>query len=127
MAVEESCDINDTAQVTLFIQFISSAGSEELLGLLPLEGQTRDENIANAIIEWVEKHHIPLDKIISVLIDWAKNHDRREKRFCFYFEGGGGLIMRYLFTSTSFIKKRFLHRYFQKKFGMLWVIKIVNT
>ncbi|GFU90205.1 general transcription factor II-I repeat domain-containing protein 2 [Trichonephila clavipes] len=38
IAVDESCDINDTARVSLFVRFIShSCPKEELLGLLPLK------------------------------------------------------------------------------------------
>ncbi|XP_071042604.1 zinc finger BED domain-containing protein 5-like [Parasteatoda tepidariorum] len=52
IAVDESCDINGTAQVSLFVRFMSHSGSkEELLELLPLEGQTREEDIAKAAIE----------------------------------------------------------------------------
>jgi hypothetical protein len=74
IAVDESCDINDTAQVSLFVRFISSTGpKEELLGLLPLKGRTRGEDTANAVIECIEKHHIPLDKIVSISTDGAKS------------------------------------------------------
>ncbi|XP_036164925.1 protein ZBED8-like, partial [Myotis myotis] len=74
IAVDESCDRNDTAQVSLFVRFVSSTGpKEELLGLLPLKGQTRGEDIANAVIECIEKHHIPLDKIVSISTDGSKS------------------------------------------------------
>ncbi|GFS69276.1 HTH La-type RNA-binding domain-containing protein [Trichonephila clavipes] len=46
---------------------------EELLGLLSIKGQTRGENIANAVIECMDKHHIPLDKIVSISTDGAKS------------------------------------------------------
>uniref|UniRef100_A0A8C4X7H4 HAT C-terminal dimerisation domain-containing protein n=1 Tax=Erpetoichthys calabaricus TaxID=27687 RepID=A0A8C4X7H4_ERPCA len=82
IAVDESCDINDTAQVSLFVRFISSTGpKEELLGLLPLKGQTRGEDIANAVIECMEKHHIPLDKIVSISTDGAKSMTGVRKGF----------------------------------------------
>ncbi|GFS96409.1 hypothetical protein TNCV_17371 [Trichonephila clavipes] len=36
---------------------------KELLGLLSLKGQTRGEDIANAVIECMDKHHSPLIKL----------------------------------------------------------------
>ncbi|XP_071035384.1 general transcription factor II-I repeat domain-containing protein 2-like [Parasteatoda tepidariorum] len=82
IAVDESCDINDTAQVLLFARFMSHSGaSEELLGLLPLKGQTRGEDTANAVIECMDKHHIPLDKIVSISKDGAKSMTCLRKGF----------------------------------------------
>ncbi|GFT59507.1 uncharacterized protein TNCV_3406181 [Trichonephila clavipes] len=73
IAVYESCDINDTAQGSLFVRFMSHSGpKEELLGLLPLKGQARGEDITNAVIECMDKLHIPLDKIVSISTDGAK-------------------------------------------------------
>ncbi|KAK1345605.1 hypothetical protein QTO34_008067 [Cnephaeus nilssonii] len=57
----------------LSIAVDESCPKEELLGLLPLKGQTRREDIANAVIECIEKHHIPLDKMVSISTDGAKS------------------------------------------------------
>ncbi|PRD36724.1 UNVERIFIED_CONTAM: hypothetical protein NCL1_07663 [Trichonephila clavipes] len=49
-----------------------SGPKEDLLVLLPFKGQTRGEDIANAVIECMDKHHIPLDKIVSISTNGAK-------------------------------------------------------
>ncbi|XP_075210344.1 protein FAM200C-like [Lycorma delicatula] len=73
IAVDKTCDINDTAQVSLFVRFISTTGpKEELLGLLPLKGQRRGVDIAN-VIECFEEHQIPLEKIVSISTDGEKS------------------------------------------------------
>ncbi|GBN71942.1 hypothetical protein AVEN_230163-1 [Araneus ventricosus] len=55
LAIDEFRDIKGTAQVTLFVRYMSSQGpKEELLGLLPLSGQTRGEDIANAVQKYLE-------------------------------------------------------------------------
>ncbi|GFY10709.1 general transcription factor II-I repeat domain-containing protein 2 [Trichonephila clavipes] len=79
IAVDESCDMNDTAQVSLFVRFMSPSGpKEELLGLLPLKDQTRSNAV---IIECMDKHHIPLDKIVSISTDGSKNTTGVRKGF----------------------------------------------
>ncbi|GFX24646.1 uncharacterized protein TNCV_3344261 [Trichonephila clavipes] len=45
---------------------------QELLGLLPFNGQTRGEYMAIAVIECMDKHSIPLDKSVSISTDGAK-------------------------------------------------------
>ena len=54
---------------------------EELLGLLSLKGQTCGEDIANAVIECMDKHHIPLDIIVSISTDGAKSKTGVRKWF----------------------------------------------
>ena len=69
MAVNESCEINGTAQVLLFVRLITStAPKEELLRLMSLKGQTGREDIANDTKEYMVKHHITLNKIVSISI-----------------------------------------------------------
>ncbi|GBM37024.1 Zinc finger BED domain-containing protein 5 [Araneus ventricosus] len=73
LAIDESRDINDTAQVTLSVRYMSSQGpKKELLGLLPLSGQTLGEDIANAVQKCLEDNGIGINKIVPIATDGAR-------------------------------------------------------
>ncbi|GFV45267.1 uncharacterized protein TNCV_5087481 [Trichonephila clavipes] len=77
--MQSSSNINMASFV--FSQEIAKRGpKEDFLGLLPFKGQTRGEDIANAVIECMDKHHIFLDKIVSISTDGAKSMTGVRKR-----------------------------------------------
>ncbi|KAK9722970.1 hypothetical protein QE152_g19439 [Popillia japonica] len=57
---------------------------EELLGLVPLSGQTRGEGITNAVQKCLEDNKIDLNKIVSIATDGASTmigKNKGEQRF----------------------------------------------
>ncbi|GBN12289.1 hypothetical protein AVEN_199459-1 [Araneus ventricosus] len=52
---------------------MSSQGPKELLRFLPLSGQTRGEDMENAVQKCLEDNGIDINKIISIATDGARN------------------------------------------------------
>uniref|UniRef100_A0A1B0BZI7 DUF4371 domain-containing protein n=1 Tax=Glossina palpalis gambiensis TaxID=67801 RepID=A0A1B0BZI7_9MUSC len=80
IAIDESCGIKATVQVALFDRYMSSQDPKgELLGLLPLSGQIRAEDIANAVQKCLEGNSIDLNKIVSIATDGARTMTGKNK------------------------------------------------
>ncbi len=74
IAADESTDISDIAQLSLFVRYLDKKEGifkEELLALIPLIGSTTGRDIHDAILNCLEKNDIPLDKITSLVTDGA--------------------------------------------------------
>ncbi len=80
IAVDESTDVTDVAQLCLWVRFPKeNSFQEEMLCLLPLHGQTRGEDILNALLVFFEENHLSWSKLASVCTDGAPSMRGKEK------------------------------------------------
>ncbi|CAG4935897.1 unnamed protein product [Parnassius apollo] len=82
IALDESCDIVDDEQMSIFVRFLdieSKPLREELLTILPLKGNTRGEDLFKVIDEFITKSDISYDKIVSLSTDGAPAMIGKEK------------------------------------------------
>ncbi|CAG5042151.1 unnamed protein product [Parnassius apollo] len=82
IALDESCDIVDDEQMSIFVIFLdieSKTFREELLTILPLKGNTQGEDLFKVIDEFVTKSNISYDKIVSLSTDGAPAMIGKEK------------------------------------------------
>ena len=89
IACDESCDVDDIAQIVLICRYVNSQGpQEELLDILPLTGQTRGEDIESAVTNYLKSKGININKIIAIATVAMgappPEHERCKKRFCFF-------------------------------------------
>ena len=73
MALDESTDITGSAQLFIFIRYVfeNSIMKEKLLDLVSLPKATTGQDISDALIEVLKKHHMRLDKKSSIATDGA--------------------------------------------------------
>ncbi len=82
IACDESCDVDDIAQVALLGRYVNSEGPwEEPIDLLPFTGQTRGEDIFSTIITCLKEKGIQTNHIISVATDGAPSMTGIHKGF----------------------------------------------
>ena len=82
LAIDESTDVSDTAQLMIWVRFFNgTCFKEELLALLPLTGQTRGEDVCLTIMDFFRGpgREIDLGKLVSVTTDGAPSMVGREK------------------------------------------------
>ncbi|XP_067930919.1 zinc finger BED domain-containing protein 5-like [Watersipora subatra] len=72
VAVDESTDINDVAQLSVFLPYyLNSKFSEDLAAVIPLTERMTGENIYQAFKAYMDSHKVSMHKIISVATDGA--------------------------------------------------------
>ncbi|XP_072768354.1 general transcription factor II-I repeat domain-containing protein 2A-like [Nerophis lumbriciformis] len=82
LAVDESTDTTDNAQLLVFVRYYDEEKGEfieDVLGLANLSGQTRREDIYKAISEMLHEKGIDLKKVVSIATDGAPAMLGREK------------------------------------------------
>ncbi|XP_044133327.1 zinc finger BED domain-containing protein 5-like [Bufo gargarizans] len=82
LAVDESCDATDNAQLMVFARFYDDTQKdfcEDLLGMTALHAHRRGEDLYGAITEMLKKRDINLNSVISVVTDGAPAMVGKEK------------------------------------------------
>jgi len=82
LAVDESTDTTDNAQLLVFVRFYDEAKGEfveDVLGLTNLSGHTRGEDIYEAIMGMLNERGIDLKKVVSIATDGAPAMMGRER------------------------------------------------
>ena len=75
LALDESTDVKDTAQLLIFIRGIddSFAITEEFLTMESLKGTTRGEDLYNQVSAVIERMKLPWSKLVNVTTDGSPN------------------------------------------------------
>uniref|UniRef100_A0A3P8TSU5 DUF4371 domain-containing protein n=1 Tax=Amphiprion percula TaxID=161767 RepID=A0A3P8TSU5_AMPPE len=82
LAIDESTDVSETAQLMIWARFFNGdTFMEEMLALLPLTGQTRGEDICLALMDFFQGPgtEIDLGKLVSITTDGAPSMVGKER------------------------------------------------
>lgn len=82
IACDESSDANDTEQTALLCRYENADGpQEELIELIPLKGQTRGQDICEAVVSCLKAKGINTTHLVSVSTDGTPSMRGAQKGF----------------------------------------------
>ncbi|KAL3976511.1 testis-expressed sequence 12 protein [Sarotherodon galilaeus] len=82
IACDESSDVNDVEQTALLCRYVNCDGpQEELIELIPLKGQTRGQDICEAVVSCLDAKGINTTHLVSVSTDGAPSMRGAQKGF----------------------------------------------
>lgn len=73
IALDESCDVQDKPQLSIFVRFVSEDCiiKEELLDIVPLKDRTRGIDLKETLMTVIEKANLQLSKLTAIATDGA--------------------------------------------------------
>lgn len=71
LQLDESTDVTDVAQVSVFIRMVFDdyTTTEELLSVIPLKGRTTGKDIFSALKDILTQRNVPLGKLVAITTD----------------------------------------------------------
>lgn len=82
IACDTSKDVCDIEQIALLCRYVNSNGpQEEVIDLIPLMGQTRGEDICDAVMDCLKRKQISTNHLVSVATDGAPSMTGTQKGF----------------------------------------------
>ena len=80
LAVDESTDNSDVAQLFLYVRFFDGeCFREDLLGLIPMEGHTTGEILFTKIASFFEENNLDLARVNMLVTDGAPSMVGRDQ------------------------------------------------
>ena len=81
LALDESTDHSDTAQLMVSVRYFDDGVSEDFLCLIPLKGTTTARDVCTAVVNFGEENDLPWGNLISVCTDGAPSMLGRQAGF----------------------------------------------
>ena len=85
LALGESTDKSDTAQLMVYLRYFNEGVSEDFLCLIPLKGTTTARDVCSALLKFGEENDLTWVNFVSLCTDGAPNMLGRQAEFVAMF------------------------------------------